>query len=175
MGVPSYRVQRRVLSYQFSTQFDGLSPASIVDACGNSSGMMSLFFSKSSLMHSGVSSMLLSSEASSMSCMAAIYLGSPSFSPLTSCIAGNCGCGEVAGMVVVDTLHDVPSPKKHIILKQGEIMIFTLLQEIAWFPIGLGRLLGLDGLSETSCLPSAGDHLSVDGHSHNCNLWEGFK
>lgn len=29
-------------------------------------------------------------------------------------------------MVVVDTLHDVPSPKKHMVLKQGEIMAFTL-------------------------------------------------
>ncbi|MCD9643112.1 hypothetical protein HAX54_030265, partial [Datura stramonium] len=42
-------------------------------------------------------------------------------------------------MVVVDTLHDVPSPKKHMVLKQGEIMAFTLLQAIAWFPIGLGQ------------------------------------
>lgn len=94
---------------------------------GNSSGMMPLFSSKSCLMHSGISSVPLSSEASSMSCMAAIYVGSPFFRPLTSCIADNCGCGEVAGMVVVDTLHDVPSPKKHMVLKQGEIMAFTLL------------------------------------------------
>ncbi|MCD7453672.1 hypothetical protein HAX54_021827 [Datura stramonium] len=67
--VPSYRVQRRVLSYQVPTQFDGLSPASVVDAWGNSSGMMSLFSSKSSLMHSDISSVLLSSKTSSMSCM----------------------------------------------------------------------------------------------------------